>query len=171
MTLEMGKPIGAARAEAAKCATACRYYAEHGGAAAGRRAGGSAASGRSFIRYQPLGPVLAVMPWNFPVLAGVPLRGAGADGGQRRAAQARVERAAVRAGDRGRHPARRVSRRRLPDAADRLATGRTRVLDDPRVEGGDADRQRGGGRQVAARRRAGSSRRRCWSSAAATRSS
>jgi len=65
MTLEMGKPIGAARAEAAKCATACRYYVEHGERLLDDEivdAGG----GRSFIRYQPIGPVLAVMPWNFP---------------------------------------------------------------------------------------------------------
>src|SRR4051812_38379417 len=65
MTLEMGKPIGAARAEAAKCATACRYYVEHGERLLADEAietGG----GRSFIRYQPIGPVLAVMPWNFP---------------------------------------------------------------------------------------------------------
>jgi succinate-semialdehyde dehydrogenase/glutarate-semialdehyde dehydrogenase len=65
MTLEMGKPIGAARAEAAKCALACRYYAEQGEqllADEPVEAGG----GRSFIRYQPIGAVLAVMPWNFP---------------------------------------------------------------------------------------------------------
>ncbi len=65
MTLEMGKPIGAARAEAAKCATACRYYVEHGErllADEPVEVGG----GRSYIRYQPIGPVLAVMPWNFP---------------------------------------------------------------------------------------------------------
>ncbi|HEV3199212.1 MAG TPA: NAD-dependent succinate-semialdehyde dehydrogenase [Bryobacteraceae bacterium] len=65
MTLEMGKPIGAARAEAAKCALACRYYVEHGErllADEPVEAGG----GRSFIRYQPIGSVLAVMPWNFP---------------------------------------------------------------------------------------------------------
>jgi succinate-semialdehyde dehydrogenase/glutarate-semialdehyde dehydrogenase len=65
MTQEMGKPIGAARAEAAKCATACRYYVEHGERLLADEpvdAGG----GRSFIRYQPVGPVLAVMPWNFP---------------------------------------------------------------------------------------------------------
>jgi succinate-semialdehyde dehydrogenase/glutarate-semialdehyde dehydrogenase len=61
MTLEMGKPLKAAVEEAAKCALACRYYAEHASA---------------FVRpervdegevlYQPLGPVLAIMPWNFP---------------------------------------------------------------------------------------------------------
>ena len=65
MTLEMGKPIGAARAEAAKCATACRYYVEHGERLLDDEpveVGG----GRAFLRYQPIGPVLAVMPWNFP---------------------------------------------------------------------------------------------------------
>jgi succinate-semialdehyde dehydrogenase/glutarate-semialdehyde dehydrogenase len=65
MTLEMGKTIAAARAEAAKCATACRYYAEHGERllADEEVEGGP---GRNLIRYQPVGPVLAVMPWNFP---------------------------------------------------------------------------------------------------------
>jgi succinate-semialdehyde dehydrogenase/glutarate-semialdehyde dehydrogenase len=65
MTLEMGKPIAAARAEAAKCATACRYYAEHGERLLADEPV-EAGAGRSFIRYQPIGPVLAVMPWNFP---------------------------------------------------------------------------------------------------------
>ena len=65
MTLEMGKPIGAARAEAAKCALACRYYAEHGERLLADETV-DAGPGRSFIRYQPIGPVLAVMPWNFP---------------------------------------------------------------------------------------------------------
>uniref|UniRef100_Q01SB0 Aldehyde dehydrogenase n=1 Tax=Solibacter usitatus (strain Ellin6076) TaxID=234267 RepID=Q01SB0_SOLUE len=65
MTLEMGKPIEAARQEAAKCAVACRYYVEHGERLLADETvelGGI----RSFIRYQPIGPVLAVMPWNFP---------------------------------------------------------------------------------------------------------
>jgi succinate-semialdehyde dehydrogenase/glutarate-semialdehyde dehydrogenase len=65
MTLEMGKPIAAARAEAAKCASACRYYVEHGEALLADE-GVDTGGGRSFIRYQPMGPVLAVMPWNFP---------------------------------------------------------------------------------------------------------
>ena len=65
MTLEMGKPIGAARAEAAKCALACRYYAEHGEELLADEPL-DAGAGRSFIRYQPIGTVLAVMPWNFP---------------------------------------------------------------------------------------------------------
>jgi succinate-semialdehyde dehydrogenase/glutarate-semialdehyde dehydrogenase len=65
MTLEMGKPLKAARAEALKCATACRYYVEH---AARLLADELVDTGgpMSFIRYQPIGAVLAVMPWNFP---------------------------------------------------------------------------------------------------------
>ena len=65
MTLEMGKPIGAARGEAAKCALACRFYAENGARLLADESV-DAGPGRSYIRYQPLGPVLAVMPWNFP---------------------------------------------------------------------------------------------------------
>ena len=65
MTLEMGKPIGAARAEAAKCALGCRYYAEHGARLLADEPVDTGA-GRSLIRYQPMGVVLAVMPWNFP---------------------------------------------------------------------------------------------------------
>jgi succinate-semialdehyde dehydrogenase / glutarate-semialdehyde dehydrogenase len=65
MTTEMGKPIAAARAEAAKCALACRYYAENGERLLADEAV-EAAPGRAFVRCQPLGPVLAVMPWNFP---------------------------------------------------------------------------------------------------------
>jgi succinate-semialdehyde dehydrogenase / glutarate-semialdehyde dehydrogenase len=65
MTLEMGKPIGAAAAEAAKCALACRFYA--GSAAAFLSDERVVSDAReSWVRYEPLGPVLAVMPWNFP---------------------------------------------------------------------------------------------------------
>lgn len=65
MTEEMGKPIAAARAEVEKCAWACRYYAHNGAAFLADEA---IDTGRvaSYVRYQPLGPVLAVMPWNFP---------------------------------------------------------------------------------------------------------
>ena len=65
MTLEMGKLFRAAVAEAAKCATACRYYAENAERLLADEIVRTEA-GRSFVRYQPLGPVLAVMPWNFP---------------------------------------------------------------------------------------------------------
>ena len=65
MVEEMGKPIGAAEAEVAKCAWACRHYAENGEALLAPRTVVTDAS-RSFVRFDPLGPVLAVMPWNFP---------------------------------------------------------------------------------------------------------
>lgn len=72
MTVEMGKPVAAARAEAAKCAKAMRWYAdraeglladEHPDPADVRDSGAS----RALVRYRPLGVVLAVMPWNFPL--------------------------------------------------------------------------------------------------------
>ena len=65
MALEMGKPIADGRAEARKCATCCEYYAEHAEAFLADELVKTDA-GRSFISYQPLGVVLAVMPWNFP---------------------------------------------------------------------------------------------------------
>ena len=65
MTLEMGKPIGAARAEAVKCASACRYYAEHGERLLADKPL-DAGPGASYLKFQSIGPVLAVMPWNYP---------------------------------------------------------------------------------------------------------
>ena len=65
MTREMGKPIGAAIAEVEKCAWACRYYAEHAREFLADEPVETDAH-RSFVCYQPLGVVLAVMPWNFP---------------------------------------------------------------------------------------------------------
>jgi succinate-semialdehyde dehydrogenase/glutarate-semialdehyde dehydrogenase len=65
ITLEMGKPIQAAIAEVGKCAATCRFYADHAEEFLRDEEVATSAS-RSFIRYQPLGPVLAVMPWNFP---------------------------------------------------------------------------------------------------------
>jgi succinate-semialdehyde dehydrogenase / glutarate-semialdehyde dehydrogenase len=65
MTEEMGKTLKSAVAEAQKCASVCRYYAEHGEKHLADEAIATSAS-RSFVRYQPLGPVLAIMPWNFP---------------------------------------------------------------------------------------------------------
>ena len=65
MTTEMGKPLKAAGDEAAKCAWVCRYYAEWAEHFLADEAVESNAT-ESYISYQPLGPVLAVMPWNFP---------------------------------------------------------------------------------------------------------
>jgi len=69
MTTEMGKTLKAARAEAQKCAKACRFYADHAeGFLADEPADPSAVGAkRAFARYLPIGPVLAVMPWNFPL--------------------------------------------------------------------------------------------------------
>jgi succinate-semialdehyde dehydrogenase / glutarate-semialdehyde dehydrogenase len=65
MTTEMGKPIKSARDEAAKCAWVCRYYAENAERFLADETVETSAT-RSFVRYQPIGVVLAVMPWNFP---------------------------------------------------------------------------------------------------------
>jgi succinate-semialdehyde dehydrogenase/glutarate-semialdehyde dehydrogenase len=65
MTLEMGKTLRSAIAEAAKCATACRYYAEHAESFLADEVVETGAK-KSFVRYLPIGPILAVMPWNFP---------------------------------------------------------------------------------------------------------
>src|SRR3954453_8139965 len=69
LTLEMGKTLSAAKAEVVKCAKACRYYAEHAERYLADEPADADAVGalRAYARYQPLGPVLAVMPWNFPL--------------------------------------------------------------------------------------------------------
>lgn len=69
MTTEMGKTIAAARAEVSKCANACRHYAEQ---AAGYLADEpvppeAVGAEAAYATWQPLGPVLAIMPWNFPL--------------------------------------------------------------------------------------------------------
>jgi succinate-semialdehyde dehydrogenase / glutarate-semialdehyde dehydrogenase len=65
ITLEMGKPIGAAVDEVRKCARGCRFYAERAPALLADEEIATEAS-RSYVRYDPLGVILAVMPWNFP---------------------------------------------------------------------------------------------------------
>jgi succinate-semialdehyde dehydrogenase / glutarate-semialdehyde dehydrogenase len=65
ITLEMGKAIREARAEVEKCAFGCEYYAEHAASLLEDEIIVSDA-GRSLVAYQPLGTLLAIMPWNFP---------------------------------------------------------------------------------------------------------
>ena len=65
ITLEMGKPIVQSEAEIDKCALACEYYADHAEAMLAPQPRETDAA-RSYVRFDPLGPVLAVMPWNFP---------------------------------------------------------------------------------------------------------
>ena len=148
MTLEMGKPIAAARAEAAKCATACRYYAEHGERLLADEVveGGP---GRNFIRYQPIGPVLAVMPWNFPFWQvfrfAAPALMAGNVGLLKHASN--VPQCALEIED--------VIRRAAfpPDAFQTLLIGSAqveRVLDDPRVKAASLTGSEPAGSQVAA---------------------
>ena len=66
MASEMGKVIGEGRAEAKKCAWVCDYYAEHAEEFLRREIIASDA-GKSFVTFAPLGAVLAIMPWNFPL--------------------------------------------------------------------------------------------------------
>ena len=65
MTIEMGKTYRSAVDEAAKCAWVCRYYAEHAEKFLADEIADVPGS-KSFVRYLPLGPILAVMPWNYP---------------------------------------------------------------------------------------------------------
>ena len=65
MTIEMGKPVKAASQEVEKCAWVCRYYAETAQIHLADEIVETNAR-KSYVHYQPLGPVLAVMPWNFP---------------------------------------------------------------------------------------------------------
>ncbi|HEY1754981.1 MAG TPA: NAD-dependent succinate-semialdehyde dehydrogenase [Bryobacteraceae bacterium] len=70
MTTEMGKTLASAIAEAAKCATACRYYAEHAEQFMAPETidtgGDPLGTNQTSVLYQPIGAILAVMPWNFP---------------------------------------------------------------------------------------------------------
>lgn len=66
MTMEMGKPLSAARAEAEKCAWVCRHYAEHAAAMLAPQTVDVGGTARGEVHFLPVGAVLAVMPWNFP---------------------------------------------------------------------------------------------------------
>ena len=165
-----GQAAGGRRAEAAKCATACRYYVEHAERLLADElvdTGGP----MSFIRYQPIGAGARRDALEFSVLAGLPLPRARPDGGQRGPAQARLQRAAMRARDR-RHRAR--ARDFPADVFQTLLIGASRsrgVIDDPRVKavtltGSEPAGRAGGGAGRHARSRSAS-----WNWAAATPSS
>lgn len=67
ISVEMGKPIGRARGEVAKCAALCRWYADHAQRLIADERIDMGSDGEAVVRYRPLGIVLAVMPWNFPL--------------------------------------------------------------------------------------------------------
>lgn len=67
MTKEMGKPIDAAVAEVEKCAWVCEYYAENAGRHLADEQLRTEAEAKTFVSYEPMGPIFAIMPWNFPL--------------------------------------------------------------------------------------------------------
>ena len=69
MTIEMGKTFASARAEVTKCAKACRFYADNAESLLADEPADASSVGavKAYARYEPLGPVLAIMPWNFPL--------------------------------------------------------------------------------------------------------
>ena len=127
ITVEMGKPIAQSSAEVHKCVNAMRFYAEHAEDVPGRRAAGGPVAGRCSqaldalraARHRPGGHAVEL-----PALAGHPVRRPGADGGQRRPAQARIERAAGRALPRHALRAGGFPLGVVPHAADRRLRGR-----------------------------------------------
>ncbi len=126
MTDEMGKTIREARAEATKCAWVCDYYAENAERFLSPEPIETDAV-KSFARFGPIGPVLAVMPWNFPMWQvfrfAAPTLMAGDTGLLEHASNV-----PGCAGHRGGLHRSGLPRRRLPDAAHRLAPGRGRHL-------------------------------------------
>ena len=141
MTVEMGKPMGPGVAEAEKCALACRFYADHAADFLAPERVATDAS-ESMVRYDPIGAVLAVMPWNFPfwqvIRFAAPALMAGNVGLLKHASN--VPRCALAIEE---HlPRRRLPRGRVPGPPRRF--GRRREADRrPAHRGGDADRQRG----------------------------
>ena len=134
----------------AECATACDFYAENAARFLERQADRDR-SAQSCVAFNPLGVVLAVMPLELPFWQVFPIRGAGADGGQRRRPEARRQRPGLRAGDRDvfRAPAfRRTCFSVLMIRSSRVEA----VIENPLVASGDADRQRPRGPSAVARK-------------------
>lgn len=150
MTTEMGKTLAAARAEVAKCASACRFFAEHAEQFLADEPADAQAVGaaRAYARYQPLGPVLAVMPWNFPLWQAMrfaaPALMAGNVGLLKHASN--VPQTALFLGDL-------FARAGFPDGAFQallISSGQVeRVLTDPRVRAATLTGSEGAGRAVA----------------------
>ena len=173
LTLEMGKPIGQARAEVLKCAKNMRFYAEHAESflADEPLADPSAvAASQAWTVWQPLGVVLAVMPWNYPlwqvIRFAAPALMAGNTGLLKHASN--VPQSALYLDDDLREG--RVPDRVVPHAADRLVRGRRGDLRRSR-QGRHLDRIGTGGPVGGIHRRSGRSRRRCSNWAVPTRSS
>ena len=152
MTTEMGKTLASAKAEVRKCAMACRFYAEHAEAfladepAAAERVGAADAV-RALRAARPGARGDAV---ELPAVAGDALRRAGADGRQRRAAQARVERAPERADHRGAVPRGPASRAGVFQTL-LIGSGQVEgILRDPRVAAATLTGSEPAGRAVAA---------------------
>ena len=119
MTIEMGKPLRAAVDEAVKCAWGCRYYAENAERFLADEAVETTAK-RSYIRYQPLGPILAVMPWNFPFWQVFRFVAPALMAGNTGLLKHVFECPPMRAQDRGNLAESGISRGRIPNAPHRL---------------------------------------------------
>jgi len=152
MTLEMGKTLASAKAEVAKCATACRYYAKHAERylADERDAEPAAVNARqAYGVYRPLGTVLAIMPWNFPLWQAMrfaaPALMAGNTGLLKHASN--VPQTALYLGEL-------FTRAGFPEGAFQtllIGSGEVeRVLTDPRVHAATLTGSEGAGRSVAA---------------------
>ncbi|MFI1384564.1 NADP-dependent succinic semialdehyde dehydrogenase [Embleya sp. NPDC020886] len=151
MTAEMGKTLTAAEAEVAKCARLCRFYADRAAAFLADEPADAQAVGarKAYVRYEPLGPVLAVMPWNFPLWQAMrfaaPALMAGNTGLLKHASN--VPRTALYLGDL-------FTRAGFPEGAfQALLIGSARVervLSDPRVVAATLTGSEGAGRSIAA---------------------
>ena len=144
MTLEMGKTLAAAKGEASKCAMGMRFYADHAETFLADEPladPSSVKASKAYTRWQPIGPVLAVMPWNFPMWQVVRFAAPALMAGNVGLLKHASERSADRALSREPVRPRRLPRGRVPDPAHpgpRRGEGPAR----PAREGRDAHRLR-----------------------------